>query len=443
MLNLEPGALFCGRYEIMRALGAGGMGAVYLACDPRFRDFLVALKVLYPGVIRTREARERFRNEIVASYRVNHRNVVRAYEYFDEETFQAYAMEYVDGGDLAMLMKRSRIEWKVAVGYLEQVASGLEIVHQSGIVHRDLKPENLLMTSTGIVKISDFGVARLKGSITLTQAGAMVGTPKYVSPEYVETGECDHRGDIYAVGVIAYELLSGRSPFRADSRVSMMMERFKKDPNDLYRIVPECPPGVIEVIKKAMTVDVLSRYQTATELYEDLVLVGKGEPPRHASTKEAPPMVRSGRFSSQVEVASSSIAPKRILGDLLGRARDFKTWILAVAVLALSFALWFGPFQSKKPSLAALPGKTYTGRIVGLFGKDHEVGLLVVRSPSGPYALVGIPQCTMQPVVKDGFSCGGLSFELDTESIERGGAVGTIVERTWGVTGTWNLVEER
>ena len=136
-------------------------------------------------------------------------------------------MEFVDGSDLSEMMRRNRVDWRRAVEILLQIASGLDAIHKAGIVHRDLKPENMLIATDGTVKISDFGVARLKGSITLTQAGAMVGTPKYVSPEYIETGECDHRGDIYALGVIGFELLAGRSPFRSTTRVSMMMERFK------------------------------------------------------------------------------------------------------------------------------------------------------------------------------------------------------------------------
>ncbi|RMD87581.1 MAG: serine/threonine protein kinase, partial [Candidatus Dadabacteria bacterium] len=211
--GFEPGTIFGQRYEIIRCLGSGGMGVVYLACDTEYRDFLVALKLLYPGIVDSPEARERFRNEIVASYRVNHKNVVRAFEYFDSDEYQAYAMEYIAGGDLADLMEGispdNPLPEKKIADILFQISSGLNAIHSQGILHRDLKPENILLTPDGVVKINDFGVARLKGSITLTAVGAMVGTPKYVSPEYIESGHCDQRSDIYAVGIIGYELLTG------------------------------------------------------------------------------------------------------------------------------------------------------------------------------------------------------------------------------------------
>ena len=188
MITLEPGTLFCKRYEILGLVGAGGMGAVYRACDPHRRDFVVALKILYPGVIRNADARKRFKNEIIASYRVDHENVIRAYEYFDEPQFQAYAMEFVAGGDLAERMQAGGIAPSTCLNLLCQLANGLDVIHRAGIVHRDIKPENILISEGDIAKIGDFGVARLKDRNSVTQEGAMVGTPRYVSPEYVETG---------------------------------------------------------------------------------------------------------------------------------------------------------------------------------------------------------------------------------------------------------------
>ena len=444
MLNLEPGALFGGRYEIIRAIGAGGMGAVYLACDPRFRDFLVALKVLYPGVIKSRESRERFRNEIVASYRVNHRNVVRAYEYFDEEDFQAYAMEHVDGGDLSEQMAGRRVEYRYAIDILAQIAAGLEAIHAMGIVHRDLKPENILVTKAGVAKISDFGVARLKGSITLTQAGAMVGTPKYVSPEYIETGECDHRGDIYAVGVIGYELISGRSPFRSDSRVSMMMERFKKDPADLLTICPECPPVFVEIIKKAMAVDLSSRYQSAAELREDLELLVAGKEPRHCRVGVKPEdQVTQRRISFSERVSSS--AAYRIAEELRAPRFSMRTVLGGVMVAALVAVMGVATWRKvTSHSLLELPEGVYHGSVSGVLADNLRHGFTVWRTDRGAYVLFGKESCSVTPVGSDSrFKCGDLAFELNVDSVERGNAVGTIEETSWGSSGTWSVTAER
>lgn len=270
MITLEAGTLFAGRYEVIRRLGAGGMGAVYLACDPNDREFKVALKLLYPGAIQSSKARERFRNEITASYRIKHPNVVRAYEYFDAEDVQAFAMEYIDGGDLLERLRDGRMAWSDALEILKQLASALEAIHKAGIVHRDLKPENIMLTRTGQVKITDFGVARLRDSRTLTNAGSMVGTPKYLAPEYVETGECDGRGDIFALGVIGYELISGQSPFGKDFKPRNVLDRLKMQIPQLHEIAPDCPDDLSNIVHKSMSLKVLERYQSASALLNDI-----------------------------------------------------------------------------------------------------------------------------------------------------------------------------
>jgi len=277
MLGLEAGSIFGKRYEIIKYLGAGATGSVYLACDREHRSFQVALKVLYPGVLSSPHSLARFRQEIIASYSINHINIVRAYEYFDEATLQAYAMEYVDGGDLLSRMVKERIDQETATNILAQISAGLAAIHEKGIVHRDLKPANILLSSDSTIKISDFGVARLTGSATLTNNGSTVGTPKYLAPEYIQTGECDHRGDLYALGVIGYEMIAGVSPFKADTPISIMVERFKQQQAPLLQLVPNCNPELVRIIEKSMAFDVNSRYQSASELYQDLLRLQLGD----------------------------------------------------------------------------------------------------------------------------------------------------------------------
>lgn len=305
MLELQPGSLFEGRYEIIRQLGAGGMGAVYLARKTEDREKLFAIKVLYPGRIKNDEARERFRNEITATLKVNHPNVVRAYEYFDEEDFQAYVMEYVEGGDLISKMKLGKLDPGFVLRYLKQITAGLAAVHEQGIIHRDLKPDNLLYDEVrDELKLHDFGVARLKGANPLTLVGAMVGTPKYLSPEYVETGSCDHRGDIYATGIIGYEMATGSSPFRSTSKVSLMVERLKTRIPPLKDVEPDFPLGLAKIIDKAIAIKVSERYQSAREMWAELdALEPESEP---APEPVSPPArVRT--------ITETSIAvPKRI-----------------------------------------------------------------------------------------------------------------------------------
>ena len=236
MLEIELGSLFGDRYQITQLVGAGGMGAVYLARHPEDPSKKIAIKVLYPGKVGDFESRERFKNEINALMKVSHPNVVKAYEYFDRDDLQAYVMEFVDSGDLLDRMKQGPLGLKQSVLYLKQIISGLYAVHSAGIIHRDLKPDNILVTSEEVIKLSDFGVARLRGAATLTLVGTMVGTPKYLSPEYVETGNCDHRGDIFAAGVIAYEMISGISPYRSATKVSIIVERLKGPPGKRHML---------------------------------------------------------------------------------------------------------------------------------------------------------------------------------------------------------------
>ncbi len=445
-MNLQPGSLFCGRYEIIRPVGAGGMGAVYLAKDPRFEDFFVALKVLYPGVIRSRESRERFRNEIVASYRVNHKNVVRAYEYFDQEEFQAYAMEYVDGSDLAELMRKNRIEWRRALDILLQIASGLEAIHKAGIVHRDLKPENMLIASDGTVKISDFGVARLKGSITLTQAGAMVGTPKYVSPEYIETGECDHRGDIYAVGVIGFELLAGRSPFRSTTRVSMMMERFKVNLDVLPKLVPDAPRSVIAFIKKAMAVEVMNRYQSAAELVADLQAIIENKPIEAelaAPTKKVDQDADTDEISMASLGMSTAVRRSMLLSLIPENTRLLRNVAVSILVTTVAGALAWPYFLRDMfvgKSLAQLSTGAFTGKVAGIYSDGATYPFKVWHTEVGVFGLLGKSHCQVQPINEKGeYRCGDLLIKFTVNTVSPNQASGEVVDSGWGRVGNWSL----
>lgn len=273
MPDLKPGQLFNERYRVIHQIGRGGMGAVYLVEDKDAPEFVFAIKVLNPEVLRSDEVRSRFRNEISASHRINHPNVIKAFDYFDQENFFAYIMEYIDGGDIATLMRSRRLTLRESVSFIKQIAAGLSAIHAESIVHRDLKPENALLTRTGLVKIVDFGVARLDSSSTITLEGLMVGTPAYIAPEYIETGEVDHRGDIYALGILAYQMIAGVLPFRSKDRMQMMAERFQREVDDLAQAAPHCPPELVKIVERMARRKVSSRYQSADEIVLDLELV--------------------------------------------------------------------------------------------------------------------------------------------------------------------------
>ena len=268
--EFSSGQVVKDRYEIQRCLGSGGMGSVYLAKD-RTSGELVALKEIAPAVTALPGVTQRFRDEISVQTKIVHKHVVRAIDYVDEGSLQALIVEYVDGGHLGMRMGRGRLPVEELLSVLLQIAIGLEAIHASGVVHRDLKPENILLTREGEVKITDFGVAGLGRETTLTKAGALVGTAKYVPPEFVETGECDFRGDIYALGVLAFELVTGVSPFKSGDLKGLILERFKVTiREDLQVLAPECPAELRRIVAKAMSLSLAQRYQRARELINDL-----------------------------------------------------------------------------------------------------------------------------------------------------------------------------
>lgn len=273
-LSLQPGTVIAGRYEVVKCLGTGSMGLVYACRHREQAGNLVAVKVLFPEVAQDKVAAARFRNEIFASYGVDHPNVVRAYEYLRDGDLIAYTMEFVGGGDLADRLSKWRdnpLPVPESIRLLWQMASGVQAIHDSGIIHRDLKPENILLTTDGQVKIADFGIARTGFGPKLTEHGGVVGTIDYVSPEYMLNSQVDWRSDIYALGILTYEMLTGDSPFRADSVYATMTKRLKMDAAPPSTHNSEVPAELDSIVLKALAREPEMRYQAASELQADLM----------------------------------------------------------------------------------------------------------------------------------------------------------------------------
>jgi len=285
LISLQPGTVIAGRYEVVKCLGAGSMGLVYACRHRDLQGHLVAIKVLFPEVAQDKVAAARFRNEIFASYGVSHQNVVRAYDYIRDGDLVGYTMEYVGGGDLADRI--SNPEEKVSIeeilDILSQMCLGVQAIHDVGIVHRDLKPENILLGKEGQVKIADFGIARTGHGPKLTEHGGVVGTIDYVSPEYMLNSHVDWRSDIYAIGILAYEMIAGESPFRGDSVYATMTKRLKSDPAPPSTSREDCPPELDRIVLKAMARDPETRYQSTLEMYRDLMVLRaeRGEVEEH------------------------------------------------------------------------------------------------------------------------------------------------------------------
>ncbi len=285
LISLQPGTVIGGKYEVVKCLGSGSMGLVYACRHRELQGQMVAIKVLYPEVAQDKVASARFRNEILASYGVSHPNVVRAYEYIRDGELIAYTMEFVNGGDLAeQLGQAERLPIPEIIRLLSQMAAGVQAIHDAGIVHRDLKPENILLSKEGSVKIADFGIARNRHGPKLTEHGGVVGTIDYVAPEYMLRAQVDWRSDIYALGILAYEMVTGESPFRGDSVYATMTKRLKTDPEPPSKHRSDCPPELDAIVLKAMQRDPDTRYQSAMEIFFDLQRIAVDRGMRSAIT---------------------------------------------------------------------------------------------------------------------------------------------------------------
>lgn len=272
LMSIKPGTVISGRYEVVKCLGAGSMGLVYACRHIELAGQLVAVKVLFPEVAQDKVAAARFRNEIQAAYGVSHPNVVRAYEFIRDDKMLAYTMEFVGGGDVAEKLSdpAKLIPLNEILSIAIQMCLGVQAIHDAGIVHRDLKPENILLTKDGQVKIADFGIAKAGNGPRLTEHGGVVGTIDYVSPEYMLNAQVDWRSDIYAMGVLLYEMLTGSSPFQADSVYATMTKRLKTDPTPPSRLRAECPQELDKIVERAMQRNPELRYQSASEMGQDL-----------------------------------------------------------------------------------------------------------------------------------------------------------------------------
>ena len=269
--SLQPGTVIGGKYEVVKCLGSGSMGMVY-AC--RHRDLqgqMVAAKVLFHDVAADAVSAARFRNEVLASYGVSHPNVVRAYEFIKDGDLVAYTMEFVGGGDLADRISRAEVmPIPEFIKFLSQMTAGVQAIHDAGIVHRDLKPENILISNDGSIKIADFGIARNKNGPKLTEHGGVVGTIEYVAPEYLLRSQVDWRSDIYALGVLAYEMITGKAPFTGDSHYASVSKRLQEDPEPPSLHRNDCPAQIDAIILKALEREPVKRYQSAIEMFHDL-----------------------------------------------------------------------------------------------------------------------------------------------------------------------------
>ncbi len=354
--ELTTGSTFAGRYQVIEELGKGGMGHVYKAFDTKIKE-KVALKLIKPEVASDKETIERFNNELRLARRIRHKNVCGMFDIGEVEGAHFITMEYVHGEDLkSMIRMAAGLSVGAVLSIGKQVCDGLAEAHSLGVVHRDLKPQNIMIDKGGNAKIMDFGIARSIREKGITGPSVMIGTPEYMSPEQAEAKEVDHRSDIYSLGIILYEMATGRVPFEGETALSIAMKHKGEIPKNPKQFNPNIPDDLSGVMLKCLEKDRAKRYQTAAEVRSELEKIEKGIP----TTERIVPERKT--------LTSREITVKFSLKKLLVPGLIIVALVIAVVIIIWRFIPQKGatPAQSARHSIAVLPFEDLSPT------KDHE-----------------------------------------------------------------------
>lgn len=269
-MNLE-GKLLGNRYEMVEKIGNGGMSTVYKAVDKVLKRN-VAVKILRDEFTTDEEFIKRFEAEAQSAARLTHANIVSIYDVGVEGNLHYIVMELIQGKTLKeiIIKERGPLPWKWSVNVAVQIASALDTAHKNNIIHRDIKPHNIIITEDGIAKVTDFGIAKAVSNSTITAFGTTIGSVHYFSPEHARGGFTDAKSDLYSLGVVMYEMVTGRVPFDADTPVSVALKHMQEDPEEPIEINPHVPVAINKIIMKALQKDTTLRYQSASEMLSDL-----------------------------------------------------------------------------------------------------------------------------------------------------------------------------
>ncbi|MGA2457144.1 MAG: tetratricopeptide repeat protein [Terriglobales bacterium] len=354
--TLSPGRILGTRYEIVHLLGQGGMGAVYKARD-RELDRMIALKVIRPEMAIHPEVLHRFKQELILARKITHRNVIRIFDLGEADGIKFITMEYIEGRDLASLMaEKGKLSFEETARIVEQVCLALEAAHAEGVVHRDLKPQNIMLDKQGKTAVMDFGIARSVESGGMTQTGMLIGTPDYMSPEQVMGEHVDARSDLFTLGVILYELLTGSIPYKADSTQAAMFKRTREVPRPPAEADPTIPRFLSDVTVKCLQIDPALRYQSAREILQDLeAWRGGATHGRPISIARRPPAPSASR--KKWIVAGAAVVALATAGFVL-RERFSSHWEQGASAPAVSLAIL--PFRNASGN----PGLDWLGSSV-------------------------------------------------------------------------------
>ena len=331
------------RYKIKKLIGTGGMAKVFLARD-MFLDRDVAVKLLASSFIDDQESLKRFQREAISTTELSHENIVSIYD-VGEGAHPFIVMEYVDGTDLKTYIKdHYPIPNDTIIDIMSQILSGIEYAHSRGIIHRDIKPQNILMDSNGQVKITDFGIALAVSQHSITQTNSLLGTVHYMSPEQARGGMATQKSDIYSLGIVLYELLTGQVPFRGESPVSIALKHFQEDLPDIREQNPNVPQSLANVVLKATCKDSDLRYDSVYDMRQDLMTAldpsRQNEPVFVPESREQEDTIVMSPIGDQPSMSQSGASHDDSLGPRPSPApKKKRRWPLVLALIILALLL--------------------------------------------------------------------------------------------------------
>lgn len=355
-MNLE-GKLLGSRYEIIEKIGNGGMATVYKAKDLVLKRY-VAVKILREEYTTDNEFIKRFNTEAESAASLTHPNIVSVYDVGKEGNLYYIVMELIKGKTLKeIIVEDGRMGWKWSVKIAKQIAQALETAHRNNIIHRDIKPHNIIITEDGTAKVTDFGIAKAVSNSTITAFGTTIGSVHYFSPEHARGGYTDAKSDLYSLGVVLYEMVTGRVPFDADTPVSVALKHMQEKPVPPIELNPAIPQSLNDLILKAMEKDPNMRYSTATEMIEDLDKILKNPEAEVGVVDKSQARARRIQQEDNQTNQSKSAKFKKYLEEHKGVKIALIVAIFLIVFIA-SIGITLGVLNSGKPKDILLPNFT-------------------------------------------------------------------------------------
>ncbi len=393
----QPEQVVSGRYRVVRKLGGGGMADVYL-CEDLTLGRRVALKVLLERFLGDATFVERFRREAKAAGGLNQGNLVSIYDWGELDGTYYIVMEYVEGETLKDYIRRQgRLSGTESVRIALQLLAALEYAHRNGIVHRDIKPQNVMMDDQGTVKVMDFGIARA-GDSGMTEAGSILGTAQYLAPEQAKGQPVDARTDLYSVGVVLYEMLTGAVPFKGDTAVTVALKHVNEIAMEPAQVIPGLPYSLNQIVLKAMAKDPAQRYQSADQFARDLRAAQVGGPVAAATFD--PGAERTSVLAGAAAGGTAVMTQPPLDPVRSDRGRKRRRWpivlvvvllVLVIAATAIALVRVMGGGsaavpsvvgQSKAAALTALQAKGFTGKVQEEYSDKFAAGLVTRQAPA-------------------------------------------------------------